>query len=223
MRCATPRASGGLRGVLAPVRPTLKERYPLIPIERYVTWRRDDGAHFDPWIRLHERVGGEILAPAPRSMVIEAPVADWEDWTAMRFPADGTYIVPGMLAPLEVRDGVGVHVEPNVWLRHIGSSAVHRPVTTARPSSGPDRPRGAANCGRGVRDPGAPRQRRADAAADGRCVADVGRARRRARGRPSSSSRTTSITPTRPGLRFEHALELAGETTVVVEAKCFPA
>ena len=40
---------GGLRGLLAPVRPTLKERYPLIPIERYVDWRREDGAHFDPW------------------------------------------------------------------------------------------------------------------------------------------------------------------------------
>jgi hypothetical protein len=26
--------------------------------------------------------------------------------------------VPGMLAPLVVRDGTGVHVEPNVWLRH---------------------------------------------------------------------------------------------------------
>jgi hypothetical protein len=27
-------------------------------------------------------------------------------------------VVPEMLAPLEVRDGVGRHVEPNVWLRH---------------------------------------------------------------------------------------------------------
>jgi len=23
-----------------------------------------------------------------------------------------------MLAPLEVRDGIGRHVEPNVWMRH---------------------------------------------------------------------------------------------------------
>jgi GNAT superfamily N-acetyltransferase len=109
---------GRLRELLAPVRPTLKERYPLIPIERYVEWRREDGAHFDPWVRLHERVGGEILAPAPQSMVIEAPVAEWEEWTAMTFPEDGSYVVPGMLAPLDVRDGVGVHVEPNIWLRH---------------------------------------------------------------------------------------------------------
>jgi GNAT superfamily N-acetyltransferase len=110
--------AGGLLWLLAPVRPTLKQRYPLIPIERYVEWRRDDGSHFDPWIRIHELVGGEILAPAPRSMVIEAPAKDWEEWTGMRLPEDGTYVVPDMLAPLEVRDGVGVHVEPNVWLRH---------------------------------------------------------------------------------------------------------
>jgi GNAT superfamily N-acetyltransferase len=31
---------------------------------------------------------------------------------------DGTYVVPGMLAPLEVRDGIGTHNEPNVWMRH---------------------------------------------------------------------------------------------------------
>jgi GNAT superfamily N-acetyltransferase len=111
-------AAGGLRELIAPVRPTLKARYPLIPIEEYMEWRRPDGSHFDPWIRVHERVGGEILAPAPESMVMDSPVSDWEEWTGMQFPADGDYVVPEMLAPLHVRDGRGRHVEPNVWLRH---------------------------------------------------------------------------------------------------------
>jgi GNAT superfamily N-acetyltransferase len=108
----------GLGDLIAPVRPTWKERYPLTPIERYMLWRRDDGSHFDPWLRIHERVGGEIVAPAPESMLIEAPVASWEEWTEMRFPEDGTYVFPGALAPLEVRQGIGRHVEPNVWVRH---------------------------------------------------------------------------------------------------------
>ena len=108
----------GLASVLAPVRPTWKERYPLIPIERYLEWRREDGSHFDPWIRVHEHVGGEILAPAPASMTMEAPVAEWEEWTGMRFPDDGEYVFPGALATLVVRDGIGTHVEPNVWLLH---------------------------------------------------------------------------------------------------------
>ncbi len=108
----------GLSSVIAPVRPTLKERYPLIPIERYVEWRRDDGSHFDPWIRIHERMGGEILAAAPESMTISAPVADWESWTGMRFPDDGAFVFPGGLAPLVIEDGIGVHLEPNVWVLH---------------------------------------------------------------------------------------------------------
>jgi GNAT superfamily N-acetyltransferase len=108
----------GLDSVLAPVRPTLKHRYPLIPIERYVEWRREDGSHFDPWIRVHERVGGVIVAPAPESMLIEAPVLDWQEWTGLELPEDGTYVVPAMLAPLVVQGSVGTHVEPNVWMRH---------------------------------------------------------------------------------------------------------
>jgi GNAT superfamily N-acetyltransferase len=108
----------GHESVIAPVRPTLKDRYPLIPIERYVRWRRSDGSHFDPWVRTHERLGGKIVGPCRDSMLIQAPVADWEAWTGMQFPENGVYIVPGMLAPLEVHEGVGTHVEPNVWMRH---------------------------------------------------------------------------------------------------------
>jgi GNAT superfamily N-acetyltransferase len=111
-------AEAGLESVIAPVRPTLKERYPLIDIDAYAAWRREDGTHFDPWLRVHERAGGTIVGTAPHSMRIEAPVAEWKEWTQMSFPGDGTYIVPGMLAPLEIADGVGVHLEPNVWVRH---------------------------------------------------------------------------------------------------------
>ncbi len=111
-------AAGLSLGVIAPVRPTWKERYPLIPIEEYMEWRRPDGAHFDPWLRIHERVGGEILAAAPRSMLVRTPTPEWEEWTGMAFPADGEYVFPGALATLVVEEGVGTHVEPNVWVLH---------------------------------------------------------------------------------------------------------
>ena len=52
-------------------------------------------------------------------MVMRRPVADWEEWTAMPFPEDGAYTFPHGLAPLVVQDGIGEHVEPNVWLRHV--------------------------------------------------------------------------------------------------------
>ncbi len=35
----------GLGDLSAPVRPTLKDRYPLTPMERYVRWEGDDGCH----------------------------------------------------------------------------------------------------------------------------------------------------------------------------------
>ena len=108
----------GLDCMIAPVRPTWKERYPLTPTESYIKWRREDGFHYDPWLRAHERVGADILDPAPRSMTITGSRAEWEDWTDLQFPEDGDYIVPGALVPVQFADGVGTYVEPNVWMRH---------------------------------------------------------------------------------------------------------
>jgi hypothetical protein len=109
----------GLRDLIAPVRPSAKERYPLIPIEEYAHWTRDtDGLPFDPWLRVHVRLGGEILAAEPHGMRIEAPVADWEAWTGLPLPHDGRYTFPQCLAPLTVTGGIGRYWEPNVWVRH---------------------------------------------------------------------------------------------------------
>jgi hypothetical protein len=57
-------ARHGLKRLIAPVRPSWKERYPLAPIERYVAWRREDGQLLDPWMRLHERLGSRHAPPA---------------------------------------------------------------------------------------------------------------------------------------------------------------
>jgi hypothetical protein len=67
---------------------------------------------------VHEVVGGEVLAPAPRSMVITGTAAEWEEWTGMPFPGDGEYVFPGGLATVVFEDGLGTHVEPNVWMLH---------------------------------------------------------------------------------------------------------
>jgi len=104
--------------LVAPVRPTLKAEHPHVSIDEYVTWRRDDGTHFDPWIRTHERVGGRITGPAEEAMLIEAPVSSWSEWTGFDFHADGEYVVPGALVPVSVRDGHGTYREPCVWVRH---------------------------------------------------------------------------------------------------------
>jgi GNAT superfamily N-acetyltransferase len=95
--------------LIAPVRPTLKYRYPLTPIERYLSWRRPD-----------ERLGADIVKVAPESTVVTGTVAEWEEWTEMALPESGAYVVPGALVPVEIdreRDK-GVYVEPNVWMVH---------------------------------------------------------------------------------------------------------
>lgn len=108
----------GLGPLVAPVRPSWKDRYPLIPIAAYARWQRPDGLPFDPWLRVHSRLGAVILRAEPESMQIDAPVADWEKWTGLDLPAPGEYVFPGGLAPLAVADGIGRYWEPNVWMMH---------------------------------------------------------------------------------------------------------
>jgi hypothetical protein len=110
----------GLRRLIAPVRPSWKERYPLAPIEHYVTWRRADGQLLDPWMRLHERLGARVATPLPRSMRISGTVDDWERWTGLPLPESGEYVFPQGLAPLTVdrEAGIGMYWEPNVWMVH---------------------------------------------------------------------------------------------------------
>ena len=118
LKAAATRA--GLGALLAPVRPSGKSAYPLTPMERYVRWARPDGAPFDPWLRTHWRLGGEVLGVCPASMEITAEVATWEAWTGLAFPETGPYVVPGALVPVAIdreRD-LGRYLEPNVWLRH---------------------------------------------------------------------------------------------------------
>ena len=112
--------ASGLRDMLAPVRPTLKSRYPLAPMDEFATWSRSDGLHIDPWVRTHQRMGATILAPAVRSMVITGTVAEWESWGEMAFPQSGRYVVPGALDLIEINCEVdrGVYVETDLWMKH---------------------------------------------------------------------------------------------------------
>jgi GNAT superfamily N-acetyltransferase len=109
-----------LRRLIAPVRPSWKERYPLAPIERYVTWRREDGRLLDPWMRLHEQLGARVGTALPRSMRITGTVREWEAWIDLALPESGDYVFPHGLAPLSVdRDrDICTYWEPNVWMIH---------------------------------------------------------------------------------------------------------
>lgn len=110
--------AAGYAHLVVPLRPSRKDRYPLIPIEDYVSWQREDGLPFDPWLRVHARMEATMLRAERRSLEITAEVADWESWVGMPLPADGRYVFPGGLAPLVVSRGIGQYFEPNVWMLH---------------------------------------------------------------------------------------------------------
>jgi hypothetical protein len=118
MRAAAERHS--LHSLIACVRPTLKARYPLTPIERYAVWRRADGAPFDPWLRVHWRAGAQQLQASPHSMLISGTVAEWEEWTGLTFPDSGPYMVEGALQPITIdrEADQGRYEDPNIWMWH---------------------------------------------------------------------------------------------------------
>src|SRR6266567_3829978 len=91
------RGLAGQRGwqqVIAPVRPTLKARYPLTPIGTFASWTREDGSPLDPWLRTHWRLGARVIAMAPRSQRMTGTAAGWESWTGMVLSSSGDYIIP---------------------------------------------------------------------------------------------------------------------------------
>jgi len=109
-----------LGDLIAPIRPNWKDRYPLTPIDEYARWTRDDGLPFDPWMRVHARLGARTLKAEPESLLITGTVAEWESWTGMAFPASGDYVFPQGLAPVTIdRElDVGSYWEPNIWMVH---------------------------------------------------------------------------------------------------------
>lgn len=116
----------GFSSLVVPVGPVLKHLYPLTPMERYMHWKREDGAPFDHWVRVHWRLGAEFLGVAPITAICTGTVAQWEEWTGMKFPESGIYVVPGALQPVEIdreRD-LGRYEDPGIWMRHpIGNAS----------------------------------------------------------------------------------------------------
>jgi len=112
----------GLQAVVAPVRPSAKAAHPWVPISEYVSWTDEKGRTYDPWLRSHLSAGGRLIGPCERSMVVQEPVAFWENWSNQRFETSGTYALKGALAPVKIDldHQTGIYEEPNIWVRYAG-------------------------------------------------------------------------------------------------------
>jgi len=55
-----------------------------------------------------------------RAMTVIDTVADWEDWTEMRFAESGEYIVDGALKPvlIDLASDHGWYEDPFLWMHH---------------------------------------------------------------------------------------------------------
>lgn len=53
-------------------------------------------------------------------MVVQEPLAFWENWSNQRFETSGAYAVAGALAPvkIDVEKQTGTYEEPNVWVAY---------------------------------------------------------------------------------------------------------
>ncbi len=112
--------SRGLAGPIIPVRPSLKNRHPEVPIADYVTWIDPQGRTYDPWLRSHVSMGGNIVGLCENSMVVSEPIGFWETWMNRRYDASGDFEVAGGLVPVRIdtKSGIGTYAEPNVWFRY---------------------------------------------------------------------------------------------------------
>jgi len=110
----------GLQTLIIPIRPSEKSHYPLTSMDDYITWKTDDGLPFDAWLRAHVKLGARIIKVCQQSKTVRGMRAEWEQWTGMKFPQSGRYIIPGALNPIEmnIEKDEGVYVEPNVWMVH---------------------------------------------------------------------------------------------------------
>jgi GNAT superfamily N-acetyltransferase len=110
----------GFDTLIAPVRPTLKHNFPMMPTDEYLAKRSKNGECFYPWIQLHEKLGGEILNVCAESVEILASLGKWREWTGLPLQTAGSHILPGGLVPLQIdlEKNLGIYREPNVWIRY---------------------------------------------------------------------------------------------------------
>jgi hypothetical protein len=112
--------AAGFQSLIIPIRPSQKHRYPLITMDDYAMWTREDGQPFDPWIRIHKRAGGTIESVCHKAMDIRGTAGQWKAWTGIEMKQKGEYVIPFALNPVsyDPETDSGVYIEPNIWISY---------------------------------------------------------------------------------------------------------
>lgn len=110
----------GLEHFLGPVRPVGMPEG--MGVERWAQARDERGEPLDSWLRTHLRLGARELGVAPHSQKIVGSLAQWEDWTGVRFEHSGDCWVAEALQRVHVdleNDQAQYH-DPSIWVGHSG-------------------------------------------------------------------------------------------------------
>jgi hypothetical protein len=104
--------------ILLEQRPDLEQQVNLLTREGWPTFMLHADTPY--WARLYDIFAGFQIKFAPEALVVMGTVAEWEEWTGMRFPESGEYVIPGVLQPITIdrERNAGRYVDPNVWMRH---------------------------------------------------------------------------------------------------------
>ena len=111
----------GFKAVIAPLRPSEKRFFRDMDIKDYIAMRKPGtDLPFDPWIRLHVKLGARIIKPCLESVVISEPLEKWTQWTGVTFDKSGLYSIPGGDEPLvvDVEENQGDYSASGVWVVH---------------------------------------------------------------------------------------------------------
>ena len=113
----------GYRAVIACVRPTEKDRYPLIPIEAILVLdSRPTACRSIRGSDCTSRLGARVVRGSPRAMTIRGSIADWEGWTGVTFPGTGDYILP--FPPQRRSTSIANPTKASTTTRMCGSSTI---------------------------------------------------------------------------------------------------
>ena len=112
-------ANHGFSKLIGPVRPNKKHEFPHMPMEEYIQKKNGDEL-FDPWMRVHARLGAKVVKVCHKAMRIPGTIEEWQKWTNRTFRKSGSYVIDMALVPIniDVENDSGVYVEPNVWMVH---------------------------------------------------------------------------------------------------------
>ncbi len=69
---------------------------------------------------MQEQASNHLKLLWSKALTVVGTVEEWENWTDMRFPASGEYVVAGALQPIIIdrANNVGRYEDPNLWMLH---------------------------------------------------------------------------------------------------------